>query len=640
MVKLIYLAITVLYSASCTCFGLVILSSFLSGKDLWYKQAQLSLVATSFLLGQGILANIWIISGLFGVFTSGLIWVICILALLACFLRIKTGNLNSGEDIFLFIKKFREQTPIWKFICIILVFLGILLAIKSIIIPPSGDAEAFYMVIPKIIADSHHLFPQPNYNSFTQIGLSGEMHYAALISLASPYAAKFFVWIDALALAAMLLVICSTIGCTLKGKITAIVILLTSTTVTAYIYDGKVDLFGAAFGLAAYYWILQTRSIEGQIPYILTGIFLSFAMVAKFSNIPVIIPGVLLILIWNTKFIKGKAKESVIKFSKTLMIIGFFATILMIPHLIKNLVLFNEPFAPFFFYKPDGNRWIEQAWYSPEVTKYILKTYPLALVFGRYPMQGGTLSALIFAFIPLFLILPKWVVLKERKLIQIIASAFLGVGLWMIIRPSVLAPRYILSTLLLFIPVTAWLVEKIFAIEKRLMLLKFSITLSMVVFLILTCYQLEVRNTLARAFHWLKDKSYDYEAKGGIAYLNTNAHRGDRIFFVGYYTYYLRSDLLQCINNPEDKDAKGSDLDYLFNHGYKFYVKDKSIDRETNEFFQTGNSRPWLSVSKVYDDYNYVIYTIFSKDSTKTPDYYCKQCDPPAWSVFNQIHSH
>jgi hypothetical protein len=635
MVKLIYLIITIIYSASCICLGMVILSFFLSGKDWWHKQSQLTVFATSFLFGQGILANIWIIAGLFGVFTSVLIWVIITLILAAYLFRFKFRNPVSATDIFILTKTIKEQTLSWKFISILLVFLGILLAIKSVVLPPTGDAEAFYMVLPKILVDSHHLFPQPNFNSFSQIGLSGEMHFAALISLASPYAAKFFVWIDALALTAMLLAICSTIGCTLKGKITAIVILLTSTTVTAYIFDGKVDLFGAAFGLAAYYWILQTRSNEGRVPYILTGIFLSFAMIAKFSNIPVIIPGVLLILIWNTNISKRKAKESVIEFSGNLMIIGFFAAILIIPHLIKNLVLFNEPFAPFYFFKAHGTKWIEQAWYSPETTKYILKTYPLALVFGRYPMQGGTISALIFAFMPLFLILPEWAALKERKLLQIIASALLGVGLWMIIRPSVLAPRYILSTLLLFIPVAAWIVEKIFEREK-LMLLKFSVTLSMIIFLILTCYQLQVRNTLAGAYHWLKDKSYDYEAKGGIAFLNTNAHRGDRIFFEGYYTYYLRSDLLQCINNPEEKEVNELDMNYLYDHGYKYFISDTSIDRKTKEFIQSEDSRSWLTVAKVYDDYYNTIYHIISNDSTKMPAYYCKQCNPPVWSVLKQ----
>jgi hypothetical protein len=517
-----------------------------------------------------------------------------------------------------------------------LVILGVLLAIKSIVLPPSGDAEAFYMVLPKILADSHRLVPQPNYISFSQIGLSGEMHFAALISLASPYAAKFFVWIEAIALATLVVAISSSLGCTLRGKITALVILLTSTTVTFYIYDGKVDLFGATFGLAAYYWILQSRNFNGRFPYVMTGIFLSFAMIAKFSNIPVIIPGILLILFWNTNFRKDTIIHSTKELFKNLMIVAGCSFIFLIPHLLKNFMLFSEPLAPFYFFKANGNSWIDQAWYSPEATKFILKTYPLALVFGRYPMQGGTLSALILAFFPLILVLPRGIVLKERQLIQIASVAVLGVGIWMLTRPSVLAPRYILSTLLLFIPVSAWLVEKIYASEKRLLLVKFSITFSMLVFLLLTFLQLDVRNSLAGAFHWFGNKSSDYKATGGIEYLNTHTHTGDRIYFVGYYTYLLRPDLLQCISNSEENPVNGMDIDYLFDHGYKYYIRDKSIKSVSKDSFHSEDSESWLSFTKVFDDTNYVIYNIFSIDSTKTPDYSCKQCGSKAWSVFKQ----
>lgn len=633
MVKLVFLLITIVYSASCTCLGMVIITSFHPLKDLGQKQTQLTFVATSFLFGQGLLANIWIILGLFGVFTPGLIWLICILLISASFLRFRTIYINPGRNILLLIKRFRDQTIAWRFIFIMLVLLGGLLAIKAITLPPSGDAEAFYMVFPKIMADSHRLVPQPNYYSFSQIGLSGEMHYAALISLASPYAAKFYVWITALALAAMLLAICSAVGCTLKGKITALVILLTSTTVTAYIYDGKVDLFGAAFGLAAYYWILQTRSTPGRFPYIMTGIFLSFAMVAKFSNIPVIVPGIVLILVWNVAFGREGFKESAVNFSKGLLIIVFFTVCFLIPHLTKNYVLFKEPFAPFFFFKADGNRWIEQAWFSSETTKFILETYPLALVFGRYPMQGGTLSPLIFAFIPLFLVLPERNVFKERQLLQIIVVSLLGVGIWMILRPSVLAPRYILATLLLFIPISAWVVEKLFSVERRFLILKFSVILSMFIFLMLTCVMMGVRSSLAAAYHWFNNKSYDYEASGGLKYINAHTQPGDRIFFIGYYTYYLRSDLLQCINNEEERDMSDIDLEYLFEHGYKYYVRDKNINTGTKEYFHSNNDKSWLSAMKVFDDDNYIIYSIFSNDSLKIPDYVCEQCEPPAWAV-------
>jgi len=58
----------------------------------------------------------------------------------------------------------------------------------------AGDGAAFYMVLGKIIAYSHRLVPMPGYERFTMIGLQGELHFAALMVLHSPEAAKLFSW--------------------------------------------------------------------------------------------------------------------------------------------------------------------------------------------------------------------------------------------------------------------------------------------------------------------------------------------------------------------------------------------------------------------------------------------------------------
>ena len=70
-----------------------------------------------------------------------------------------------------------------------------------------GDAAAFYMILPKIMANSHELIPVPGYESFMSVGLQGEMHYAALMVLGSADAAQLFEWPTILAGAVIFLAI-------------------------------------------------------------------------------------------------------------------------------------------------------------------------------------------------------------------------------------------------------------------------------------------------------------------------------------------------------------------------------------------------------------------------------------------------
>ena len=73
------------------------------------------------------------------------------------------------------------------------------------IMPPRGDAEAFYIPYARVIAATQRieLMPGP-YEYLSSIGLMGELHFGALISLANVSSAKFFVFPLAVSAAAML----------------------------------------------------------------------------------------------------------------------------------------------------------------------------------------------------------------------------------------------------------------------------------------------------------------------------------------------------------------------------------------------------------------------------------------------------
>ncbi|WP_165485122.1 ArnT family glycosyltransferase [Legionella rowbothamii] len=514
-----------------------------------------------------------------------------------------------------------------------------LLGMASVSYPPVGDAEAFYMVLPKIMAASHRLKPVNNYYAFSQIGLFGELHHAALMAISSEQAAKFFVWLTGFAVIGFILALCTEAGVQARGKIIALILLITSTTYTFYLYDGKVDIFATALGLGACYWALQTNKTAELMPYILTGLFTGLACTAKFSYMPVLLSAVFLILLWNHW-------KSLFQF-KTLRSIGILGAMIFIavlPHLIKNAVLFNEPFAPFYFFKSAGHNWTDQIWYTPEAIRYILLTYPFALTFGKYSLLGGNLSPLVLLFIPLFLLVKKEQWKLPKQLIQLIVVSISCLVIWMICRPSVLCPRCILPTLLLFIPVSSWCTEKVL-LSKNYNVLKIAIFFSLIIALY-TCLPAGILpvETLASKFsgclksnfHDVKcsklypPQSVSQELGTGMQYVNQIAKKGDRVFVMGWYTYHLREDLLQCINGIQDSSAYSADKRWvhLFENGFKFLVV------QDNNTFEVGEVPSWLTINEVYKDQRTKIYTIIAKDSLHKPKYASRLKDHgPEWEI-------
>ena len=641
---LIALSITAFYAISNLFVGTAFIRLLCTDRKPENHFPLYALLASAFLLGQGILANVWLLLGLASLFKGSVIWGILIGTTIAGIFVAP----SLYQTIFYETKEMMRQvwklSLLWKFLLALVTLLILLYGMKSIIQPPTGDAQAFYMVLPKVMADSERLRPLVNnYHEFTQIGLFGEMHFAALMSIGNPYAAKFFVWFTSIALAFLLLSLCGRIGLSLRGQIIALIILFTSSTFTYYITDGKVDIFGGALGVAAYYWAFCTGRDKKIMPLILTGLFAGFSFIAKFSNIPVILIGVLVVVIWNRwlqiPFEYDRPKEVLVKTITALILVVFFIFLSMIPHFIKNGVLFGEPFAPFLFLKGVGSQWGNQPWYSSETTRFILFTYPIAIIFGQYPMQDGNISALVIAFMPLLILLKKPASLMQSGLFQITMVAIIGLITWMIVRPSILAPRYIMATLLLFIPLAARSAENLMEGNWGQKYLKKVAALSLVFSLFLFLGQ---NSLIHKQFiKFLSGNLNECERAGAycnsMTFINKYASPGDRVYIGGYYTYDLRPDLLQCMLGP---DQGWSSLktpwerwEYLFSHGFKYLVIQRSSHKSMLQSFDLDMAPSWLQVRQIYDDQETAIYSLYSDDPKHSPRLVCRQVHRPGWDV-------
>ena len=641
-----------IYVIACICSG-SFLTSLLGGRVKHAERTSVSArVGTDFLLGQGVLANIWLLLSLAGWFLPQIVAGVLVICLLC-------GGAFAYTNLFRFVRRLRAassqlwaESLFWKIVAFLTLFLLCIEGVCSMQPPPGfSDSALFYMVLPKTIAASHRLVPLQGLEIFSQIGLQGELHYAALMSLGSAQTAKFFMWFVSVMIAMMLLTMGSLIGLEMRGKLIALALLFTSSGFTKVITDGKVDLVGAAMGVAAFYWALQTGGQQKKLALRLTGLFTGFAIIAKASYLAVLLPGVVFIVMGQhiftpfEKSLNKTIKSLVWKFFS----LGFWMILPVIPNLIKNGLLFGEPLAPFVTFGKQQS-WLLQIWFTPEVTQRIVLTYPFALVFGRYWAQHGTMSSLILAFVPLAFILPRPRSLINSKFIQITLAAIGGVMIWVILRPSILAPRYILAPLFIFIILAARGSEHVSQVEKKPRWLTTGILICLFITLLSVLYQGRFAkiNTSINSLRHITGNLSECDITGQNCrvseIVNQDAALGDRVYMGTVFSYWLRPDLLQCMSGSEEWIARRTHLKtpeeqwtYLYEQGFRYVLLYQGTHHaKKRDVPDVAHAPPWLKVIPLLDEEEYKVFRIASKDPFRQPKRVCRQVHPPAWDIVMQ----
>jgi hypothetical protein len=623
--------LTLAYAAACWLTGLGILRLFEAGPADPAVPAS-GHHAIRFLFGIGVLAAVWEGLGLVSLFTPAVITATLVVAAAHGLLWVYADRHRSAGPT----KKaasFTRLPPGWA-----LLALGVMAALagaalRALIYSPAGDAEAFYMVLPKIMGSAARLMPQPNYvpqwtnyYEFSEIGLLGEMHFAAMFAFQSPMAAKLLVPAVGVAALVLILAFCEKCGLDYRGKIVAAVIVCSSTAFMNVLWVGKVDVFGAALGLAAYWFAFDATSRNDTRAFLLAGLFAGFAVVAKLSNLPVLGTGILLLLV--SQGIRRSAPwPTIVRHG---LVLGSGACLALFPHFLKNLVLFKEPFAPFLFLHGEGTHWADQAWFNAANTRYLLLTYPIALAYGEYPLQGGTMSPLILALVPV-----GSVIARSREATSFVVSRLglvggIGILTWMSVRPAVISPRYILATLLLFAPVGGWGAETILRRASN------SLMLKGVMFLALSYAVVAPNLDHAYFFDTLRAGGYGTgncvmsASCRGLEHLNAVAGEGERVYFLGYYAYHLRPDLLQCLNSRDDVV---SDWTSLIDRGFRYVVLQKASHATTAPWLSADRAPGWLNVRVLYDDESTRVFAQTVTDDDHRATVKCTHQPAPAWSV-------
>ncbi|RPJ28825.1 MAG: hypothetical protein EHM33_03250 [Chloroflexi bacterium] len=630
------------YSMTCLGTGILILRLLAARVDWMERISAGTILATAFILGEGILASLWLLLALGGWFSTRVVGILCFVFAVA--------GLSIGRSLFSGLKKqiasiwreLREDTWGWQLLAGLTVFLC-LLCVTSLGRPLAGDGPAFYLALGKFIASSNHLIPMPGYEAFTNVGLQGELHFAALMALRSPDAAKLFPWLTAIMAGIMLASLGRVVGMGRRGQWLTLSMLFSSSAVIWLSGDGKVDLFAVGLGLAAYYWAVQIRFTRIKLALLLTGLFSGFSIVAKLSYAPVMVPTIVLLVLWGySAEFKNRSQWPAAFRSFTIgcMVILAGLILALIPHFVKNGLLYHNPISPI---GSGGIGWLNQTWFGPAVTRWILLTYPFALTYGSYWAQYGNLSPLILAFLPLMFYLPRPRPFFSSPLVVITLVALVGVLAWIIYSPSILSPRYILATLLLLILLPARSAEYVSLNDQRPRLLAAGVIISTTLSLAMVgLYFLDPvflpDFTIKYLIRPMDECDRDGRSCWAMESINRKAEAGSRVYVASYEYYWLRGDLMQCVSTPNDTiaEAFGHNLWLaLYEKGVKFLVINKSTHSSVLERLDLQHLPQWVELKPLYEQDPLYAYCIKFKTppSNSTPLICRKMPSSPAWEI-------
>ncbi|MFN8435391.1 MAG: hypothetical protein U0V18_15305 [Anaerolineales bacterium] len=625
--------ITIVYAIACLGMGSIVFISIptLSSK---ISASPLTVLATKFLLGQGILANAWVFTALAGFFSPFFVKsLVSILFLAGVWLNYKTlfPINNQLTEIW---KEVKQETLSWK--ATIGATLLVCLIWLPFWFPLETSGSRYYMAIAKVISASEHLKLLPGYEEVASLGMQGEVQFAALMTLGSPESTQFFSWVTFVAGCVLLLALGRQVGLKRRGQWIVLAMVFTSSAVILLSGSGKTDLYGAAFAFAAYYWALRLDEENRTQASILIGLFSGMAVMAKLNYAVNFLPSLALVLIWKIFLQPGqkKPKEKLIPF----LIMGMGGLFIAVQMPIKNQILFGDPLAA--FHSEDIS---SQVWYGAETIRRVYTLLPLSLTFGAFWGQGGGVSPLILAFLPLLFFLPKQKNWLRNSLFVLSFTVIFGLACWFIFYPSNFALRYFMAcVLLLTLPVAKITADFVSLGKSNERLIHLSITIY-VVYTILgyISYPIETGTTFRQVATGEANCSNENIRCLITNQVNNELHLGERIFTYTRHRYWLRPDLIQCASTTEELNnfasINSSDLRwrYLIGRGFHIIFFENRNTTIPNIIRKDLKEIPsWLKIAMLQNDQNIFFIKLTPAEYASTHLFECKQTIPPSWDVF------
>jgi hypothetical protein len=618
------LLISAVYCIGLVSCGLCCMSGVGLSRHRWRDVPLGIFLGVAFSLGSGLAATLWLILSFFGLFKASLVLGLLAVAIVysTVFHRVVWREVAGAPWNIL--RGLRDESWSWR-----LLFVGVLGLIVvhgvSALHPALGDSVAFYLPWSRVIADAGRVICLPGYEAFSDIWTIAEIQIAAIMMVSNDFAAKSLPFWHAVFAAVLLWGAARSASLGLRGCILIVAMLFTSSAVTLITWDGKTDLVALPIGLAASIMAALKTSEFNMRQSSVIGLLTGAAVAAKLSYIPILGVGIVFLSCWRVweSFRCGNQdwKESCKGEIASLLIVGAAAALIIAPQMFRNWALTGEPFAPIYYFKNLGFG-LEQDWFSASTTKRILLTYPLALTFGIYWGQHGTISLLVLAFLPLCFIFNKR---QPRIFIMLTLAAASGIAIWMLLKTSTFAPRYILCSLALFFIFVAGAAAGASYFGSRLVKASVVAMTAYAIWGSLSSFAPVLSSSVSYARSGDIESYTDDDAFVVARMLNATAPAGTRLTLLSYYRYPLRADLLECAIGVEDiNPVVPGNLKNDFLNGSRYVVFDQSFRK--SEMEQTlGDVPPWLAMKQIYNGHQLAVFEMVALDGAPKAGFQCKK---------------
>jgi hypothetical protein len=544
---------------------------------------------------------------------------------------------------------------LYKLICLGSLYSIIVIISNQYMVFP-GDASAYYFALAKVIASSHTLKLLPGYyfgkfpsEAMMDLGLNGELHFAAVFSLGANHYARYLDIVLLITGIIVYLKFLSIAGIKIRGLLIAMLVVLLSTSVTNVTATGKVDLYGITFTLGAIYFAgLYFFESSNRNNLIFCGILIGTAITTKSSYLINMLPSIVLLLVWNTiiirlvkdrrQFLENIRQHSRSFFSVAIILLGAILGS-MISYFIKNQVLLGFFLRPFFLPK-NILQAITILFPQNTVIKMVF-TFPFTLSFFDIPSNPGNFPPILLSLLPSLYFARKSIRLNSLSTASFTAG-LLGVILWLIFFPGVPFVRYIFTTMLLLLPLVLYATEYTFdrVIISSLRIAVNGIILIATVFGLINPLFVDTRINLIAALVNREIPRCTFPQCEQDMAINKDASAGDRLLNLSDFRYWLRSDLIECSATSQETDEILSvPKDDFWETTYKLGIKYVSLNLPSKGLEDPGIwlIPEWLKIDKLYynEGSGLIVYRLNSYSAPYLPVRQCIQSRPPAWTIID-----
>jgi hypothetical protein len=471
----------------------------------------------------------------------------------------------------------------------------------------SYDASSIYFSNAKLTA----LEQQAGYfleNTFVASVFQSTILYSVIIQIFGDQSARMISWLFGAATIPLGVALAGYGDASKLARRILPALILTSTAILDLMGDGKVDLFSAAYCLAAVYWFVKAGAFrQSRNLFILTGSLIGYACILRPQN--TFLLGMFIAVHTLQQWRAGDSAVYPLARRVGWMMLG--AAGFAVYHLLINKIVLGSALA--FWSALTAIDPVNGPWGYTADTIWIYRL--LYLVIVSYQNTGaslGTISPLVIAFLPAMAITEiRRRAAFSKNASQLYISTGLVLFLWLILFFTVVEIRYVIFLwIILFIPLAEIIAGLFESGSLPLRVTSFLLVILLMSYIFVRSAYISI-STFSPVDEEGNPHCFDTVFCEQISAINEIAAPGDRVLTLSSLRYYLRTDLFACSTQHAEYRAL-KDLSFhkedqfwseVYQQGYKYisYERGYALDHVQLKVIPTPQTTPdWIELEPIF----------------------------------------